>query len=621
MVFRILTASLLSVAAVASVSAQIEPTRTGTRANLAPFYHGVASGDPLSDAVIIWTRVTSDSVNVTVDWQMATDTAMANIVASGTTTTNAAKDFTVKVDVTGLLPNTFYYYEFKAHNKYSVRGRTKTTPVGDNDSLRFAIVSCSNFPQGYFNAYSRITARNDVDAVLHLGDYIYEYGDGEYGTARPYDPTNEIITLTDYRTRHSQYKLDEDLMRMHQQYPVIAVWDDHETANNSWYGGAGNHTDGTEGDWFDRKAAGVRAYYEWLPLRMPDPQDTQRIYRKFSYGDLVDLYMLDTRLEGREVQNGTGNTSPTRTIMGHQQFDWLTSNMINSTARWQVLGQQVMMAPLNVQPLSFLPPIYPNDDQWDGYSGERLKLYDTLFTHNIQNMVVLTGDIHTSWANDLPTSTYNPSTGAGSAGVEFVATSVTSPGLDFLAGLGSSVVTSINDHMKYVDLDKHGYVILDINKNRAQGEWFFVDRIDQPSTTEAYDDGWFCANGTRYLQHASGASVANPGHIGVPAPLDPRVFVSGTTKVPNATESVLLGVYPNPVQGNELTLQYTLNQTGNVSVMLYDLQGKMLQQRSFGNQGAGLHVQDFELREMPAGTYVLVMHIGNKTHQRMIVRQ
>lgn len=593
--------------------------RTGARADLAPFYHGVASGDPLTDAVIIWTRVTTDSASVQVSWKMATDTAMLNVVASGLTSTDASKDYTVKVDVTGLQPNTFYYYEFMAYNKYSVRGRTKTAPTGDVDSIRFAVVSCSNLPQGYFNAYNRITARNDVDAVLHLGDYIYEYGDGQYGTTRPYDPANEIITLSDYRVRHSQYKLDQDLMRMHQQYPMMAIWDDHETANNSWYGGAENHTPGTEGDWFARKDAGIRAYYEWMPLRMPDQQDTQRIYRKFSYGDLLDLYMLDTRLEGREVQNGTGNTSPTRTLLGQQQFNWLCSNMRTSNARWQILGQQVMMAPLNVQPLSFLPPIYPNDDQWDGYSGERLRLYDTLFSNNIQNMVVLTGDIHTSWGNDLPTDTYNGSTGAGSAGVEFVITSVTSPGLDFLAGIGSGLVMGANDHMKYVDLEKHGYLILDINKTRTQGEWIYVDRIDAPSTVEAFDEAWYCNNGERHLRQGNNQSVANPGNIGVPAPLDPRIFVTGV-KQTSGTETVLLGVYPNPFE-QQLTLQYHLHQAAKVEITLFDLQGRQVLHRDLGTQSAGLVEERLDLPNLPAGSYVVVVHLGDKKHQRMLVKR
>jgi alkaline phosphatase D len=596
-----------------------EPTRSGALECLAPFYHGVASGDPLSDKVILWTRVTTDSISVNVDWRIATDTAMLNIVGSGSTTTDATKDFSVKIDATGLQPFTWYYYEFEAYGKKSIRGRTRTLPVGDVDSLRFAVVSCADYTNGYYNAYSKITERNDLFAVIHLGDYIYEYGGGT--APRNHEPSNEILSVSDYRIRHSHYKLDEDLMRLHQQYPFFAVWDDHETANNSWVGGAENHTPGTEGDWFDRKAAGVQAYYEWMPLRMPDLQDTQRIYRKFRFGELIDLYMMDTRLQGREEQNGH-DLSTTRTLLGQQQFNWFTNSIDTSTTRWQVMGQQVMMGKLNLQPLSFLPPFYPNDDQWDGYPYERQRIWDTVLNNNIQNFVVLTGDIHTSWAMDLPARSYNGSTGAGSAGVEFVATSVTSSGSPLPISI--SIIQSANPHIKYADLTNHGYVLLDINKNRTQGEFWYVNTISTRGGTESYNRGYFVNNGERNLRQSSGMSMPSPNMIGIKSPLFPRGYnpSCNTTSVElneNNRESVLLGVYPNPFN-SEIMIQLTLNQNVKTTAIVYDLMGREVAKKEFGNLNAGIYELPLNLDNLNSGAYIVVLKMGERINQRKIVK-
>jgi alkaline phosphatase D len=597
-----------------------EPARSGALECLAPFYHGVASGDPLSDRVILWTRVTTDSNSVNVDWRIATDTSMANIVGSGSTTTDATKDFSVKIDASGLQPFTWYYYEFEAYGKKSIRGRTRTLPVGDVDSLRFAVVSCADYTNGYYNAYSKITERNDLFAVIHLGDYIYEYGGGT--APRNHEPSNEILTVSDYRIRHSHYKLDEDLMRLHQQYPFFAVWDDHETANNAWFGGAENHTPGTEGNWFDRKAAGVQAYYEWMPLRMPDLQDTQRIYRKFRFGELIDLYMMDTRLQGREEQNGH-DLSTSRTLLGQQQFDWFVNSMDTSSTRWQVMGQQVMMGRLNLQPLSFLPPFYPNDDQWDGYPYERQRIWDTVLTNNIQNFVVLTGDIHTSWAMDLPANNYNSSTGAGSAGVEFVATSITSSGSPLPISL--SIIQSANPHIKYADLTNHGYVLLDINKNRTQGEFWFVNSISSRGTTESFNRGYFVNNGERYLRQAPGMSMPSSNMIGTKSPLFPRgvnpasCFPTSIEANLNNRESVLLGVYPNPFNA-EIMIQLTLHDNAKTTATVYDLMGREVARKDFGQLDAGIYELPFNLDNLGSGAYIVQLRMGNKINQRKIIK-
>ncbi len=269
-----------------------------------PFYHGVASGDPLPDRVVIWTRVTPDDSlsRIVVKWEISESPDFSTLIQHDTLSTTPLKDYTVKVDVTGLQPGTFYYYRFHALNATSPAGRTKTAPVSMPDSLKFAVVSCSNWEWGYFNAYARI-AEKELDAVIHLGDYIYEYGTGRYGDTtigRINIPRHEIVNLKDYRTRHSLYRLDEGLRAMSAAHPLIAIWDDHEVANNSYTEGAENHQPEKEGDYATRKNAARQAYYEWLPIR-----EGETHYRSFSFGELAHLIMLDERLEGREAPPAT----------------------------------------------------------------------------------------------------------------------------------------------------------------------------------------------------------------------------------------------------------------------------------------------------------------------------
>lgn len=557
---------------------------------LKPFYHGVASGDPTPNKVIIWTRVTPDSTFVgpaTVEWRMATDTGMTNIVQSGTYVTDINKDYTVKVDVSGLLPNKYYYYEFTYDSLNSIRGRTKTAPLAMQDSLRFGVVSCANYEAGYFNVYKVLTERNDIDAIIHLGDYIYEYEHTGYSynstAGRKFEPATEIITLNDYRTRYSCYKLDDDLIRLHQQYPFIMVWDDHESANDSYKDGAGNHNSG-EGLWIDRKQASQQAYMEWNPIRPVIPGDNSLIYRKIQYGPLMDLIMLDTRLHGREAQSGTtGSTvnNPNRTILGADQYQWLSDQLLYTQAQWKIIGQQVMMAPLTVAGIGV------NGDQWDGYPAERNKLISLVLANNIQNVAVLTGDIHTSWANDVPTANYNSNTGAGSAFVEFVTTSVTSPG--FPIGVGMSIIKLANPHVKFVNLDKKGFIILDVNQQRVQADWFFVSTINYSSSNYNYAESWYENAGERHLRKAN--SVAMPRHdmYYQTAPLWPRPFVAppivepeDTTSNPQpgtglqeADEIAVVGVYPNPFTEG-LSLQLYLANPGDIVIDILSLSGQKL---------------------------------------------
>ncbi|MBN4062009.1 MAG: alkaline phosphatase [Flavobacteriales bacterium] len=562
---------------------------------LEPFYHGVASGDPTTGGFIIWTRVTPDSSvtgSVSIDWLVATDTNMTQSVAQGTVSTDPSKDYTVKVDVTGLQPNTYYYYEFNNNGKYSLRGRSKTLPIGDVDSLRFAIVSCANLEAGYFNSYASIKSRNDIDAVLHLGDYIYEYESGGYSPnpniiGRNWDPDWEITELIDYRTRYSSYHLDEDLRKMHQQYPMIVIWDDHESANDSWFGGAENHTPGTEGYWFDRKSYANQAFNEWLPIREEDAPNDTTIFRKFSYGDLLDLHMLDTRLYGRDEQGGTSNTDTNRTILGIDQLNWLKNNLSSGTAQWNIIGQQVMMAPLTV----FGSPV--NDDQWDGYPAERDKLYKHVLNNSINDIVVLTGDIHTSWANNLE---YNNQP----AGVEFVATSVTSPGLSIPGG--EPIVLASNPHIEFVNLTENGYVILDINKQRTVSEWYFVPDIDNQTDQATHETSWLTNYGDRFLS-SGGAPVSPRPELNQPfAPENPR-WPTGIVEV-NAPGVVILGAYPNPF--NEfILLHYYLDEKADIKAKLMDVSGRIIQETSIGSMQTGVNQSVIRVGDIAAGMYIL----------------
>ena len=488
-----------------------QESRATLKAGQAPFFHGVASGDPLSDQVMLWTKVTPPAGNVNsiqVFWQVATDVDFTNIINFGNTTADASSDYTVKLDVCGLQPSTHYYYLFHALGQNSVTGRTKTAPAIGGTEARFAVASCSSYEHGYFNAYESMSKRNDLDAVIHLGDYIYEYEAGGYsssvitGAGRVNQPSTEIITLTDYRIRHSHYKLDNQLQRVHQVHPFITTWDDHETANDSYKDGAQNHSSGTEGQWTTRKISGTQAYKEYMPIRNPDANDDVKIWRNLRYGNLLDLIVLDSRLWGRDEQDLGEADNSNHKLLGNDQFSWLENQLADNTTDWKIICQQVMMAPLEIFGTAV------NSDQWDGYSAQRDRLVDYIENNNIENPVVLTGDIHTAWVNNVPG---NAST---SAAVEFVVTSVTSPGLDFLNSLGG-LITTFNPHIQYVNLQEHGYMVLTVDQNKAQGDYVWLN-IESLDSTETAGPSYFTNNGTSNM--TSTASAVSPITGGAPVP-------------------------------------------------------------------------------------------------------
>lgn len=510
------------------------------------FDHGVASGDPLADCVILWTRITPATARpaLSLTYVIATDPALTQIVQRGSAKTNPARDYTVKVDALGLKPATTYYYRFSCEGVDSPVGRTRTLPITGVSSLRFAVVSCSNHAYGYFNAYARIAARADLDLVMHLGDYLYEYGAGQYGSVRTPEPAHEIVSLDDYRQRHAQYKRDADAQAMHRQHPLIAIWDDHETANNSWKTGAENHQPATEGDWNARVAAAMQAYYEWMPVRPVDVNNLRDNHRSFAYGDLAELLMLEERINARSEQLTTavhptafgagfatsdpGYGDASRTLLGDTEEAWLINRLRTTPAQWKLLGQGVMFAQLKAPGANQAtdPGLYfINSDQWDGYEPARNRVFAGIqgdAAHpQVNNVVVLTGDIHSSWAADLNPNPYNPAvatggydkaSGAGSLAVEFVGTSVTSPGIDTdTTGAIAAAIKFYNPHFKYVQLTRRGYMLMDVNRDRVVGEWWYVDTVASPSNVETFAAAWEVHAGENHLRASAQTTPrANP---------------------------------------------------------------------------------------------------------------
>lgn len=522
-------------AATAVLAGPLAAALPARAADAAPaFLHGVASGDPLPDGILLWTRVTPApeatpgsglGPDTEVSWIVARDKALTNIVTKGSTTATAASDHTVKADIRGLEPATDYWFRFSAGGTDSPVARTRTAPAATASvaGLRFGVVSCANWEGGYFSSYRHLAARGDLDAWLHLGDYIYEYGTGEYGTrdtvVRQTAPTHEILTLADYRIRHGKYKTDRDLQALHAVAPVIAIWDDHEIANDAWSGGAENHTEGAEGTWAARRDAAKQAYFEWMPVR---PAIAGTTYRRLRFGKLADLSLLDLRsFRSQQVKVGNGEVDdPDRTLTGRAQLDWLKAGLKSSDTTWRLVGNSVMISPFAIGSLTadLLKPLAKlmglpqeglalNPDQWDGYTDDRRELLAHLRANAIRNTVFLTGDIHMAWANDVPVDagTYPLS---ASAATEFVVTSVTSDNLDDLvkvpegtvSAIASPIIRAANRHVHWVDTDRHGYGVLDITAERAQMDYYVLSDKAKQDATAAWTRSFRTRSGTQKVE-------------------------------------------------------------------------------------------------------------------------
>ncbi|WP_236245331.1 alkaline phosphatase [Streptomyces sp. CC210A] len=534
----VVKAAATAVAAPALLAAA-PPAAADTRAPA--FLHGVASGDPLPDGVLLWTRVTptpdatpgsGKGPDTEVRWEVAEDRAFTRTVARGTTVAGTDSDHTVKVDVRGLQPATTYWFRFSAAGDAgsgaqapSPVGRTRTAPAYDAalPGIRFGVASCANWEAGYFAAYRHLAARSDLDAVLHLGDYIYEYGSGQYPKTsrvlRPHEPRHEIVTLADYRVRHATYKTDRDLQALHAAHPVIAIWDDHEFADDTWSGGADNHTPEGEGAWAERVAAAKRAYFEWMPVRT---STEGTVYRRLRYGKLADLHLLDLRsFRSQQTATGSGEVDdPERTITGRAQLDWLKAGLASSDATWRLVGTSVMISPVafGSLPAHLLGPVAElmglpsgglavNTDQWDGYTDDRRELLAHLTERGVRNTVFLTGDIHMAWANDVPVTaaTYPKSP---SAATEFVVTSVTSDNLDDIlrvpantaSYVAAAAIRAANSHVHWVDMDHHGYGVLDVTAERSQMDYYVLSQRKDPAASARWTRSYRTLSGTQKVE-------------------------------------------------------------------------------------------------------------------------
>lgn len=493
------------------------------------FTHGVASGEPGPDSALLWTRYVSangDDARLTVEVSETADFSRPREV--GAATARRADDFTARLTARRLPTNRFLYYRFTARDgSRSPIGRTRTLPDGRVDRFALGVVSCSNLPFGFFNAYAHAAARDDLDLIVHTGDYFYEYQRGAYPGAdvalagRLIEPANELIRLADYRLRYASYRADPDLRRLHQNFPMIAAWDDHEVANDAWKDGAQNHNEG-EGDYSERKRVAIKAHTEWMPVS-GKPWDSYEI------GDLATIIKPETRITGRSEQVEPAGASlaaiqqqlgdPKRSMFGAAQEKWVARELQRSVrrgAKWQVLAQQVNVGRVFTPPGStaLLAPGAPanivarvtageaasaagisnNLDNWGGYPAARARLLGAAQSANAE-LVVLSGDSHNGWAFDFAED-------GKPAGVEFGGHSVTSPGYEaFLTGTDPKTVAArlrgSSPELKWADTSRRGYMVVELTPERANGEWVFMDTIRQRSTATVPSHRMGVARGRR----------------------------------------------------------------------------------------------------------------------------
>jgi alkaline phosphatase D len=489
------------------------------------FTHGVASGEPRQRSVMLWTRyVPASGTRARLHWQVSPTADFRRIAAEGDVAAEAEHDGCVKPVVTGLKPGRWYYYRFRdGRGASSVVGRTRTLPEGRTDRFSLGIFSCANLPFGWFNAYAHAAGRRDLDLIVHLGDYFYEYARGTYPSAgeamagRIIEPPGEAAALDGYRARFAAYRADPDLQALHRLFPMVMMWDDHETANDSWSGGAENHQADKEGPWSVRKAAAQRAYREWLPV-------SDNAWEAYEIGDLATLFRPETRLTARSeppdyarliagkqdvkaalagFRDGAWH-DPERTMLGSEQEAWLTGALRRSTAqgtRWQLLAQQTVMGAVALPPEAkgWIAPDAPefirrrsglgltasalglplNLDSWDGYPAARDRLLRSALDADA-NLVVLSGDSHNAWAFDLKLEGH-------AAGAELAGHSVTSPGLEAYAPRIAPAeiargMIARNPALKWTDVSRRGYMSLTLTRDRAEGEWHLLDTVRQRST-------------------------------------------------------------------------------------------------------------------------------------------
>lgn len=486
------------------------------------FSHGVASGEPSQNSVLLWTRFVSDLADTKLRAEVSETPDFRSITTGAETVAAPGRDYTAKAIVRGLAPGRAYYYRFIAPDgSISPIGQTRTLPEGGIDKYRMAVFSCSNMPFGWFNAYAHAAQVGDFDIALHLGDYIYEYQRGDYPSVkdtvagRLIEPANEIVSLADYRLRYASYRADPDLQAIHARAPMLCMWDDHEFANDAYADGAQNHQ-ANEGDWQTRKAAAEKAYREWMPVRDLDMGERWAGYR---IGDLAEIFMTESRIGARskpaelQIPKGADEAatlaalkaftqgdwqSADRTMLGSKQENWLADGFTNSKAKWNVWAQQTIMGTI-LQPdatVNWLAPDAPdfakarvrrgamaakagipaNLDAWDGYPEARARALSAA-QNSKADLIVLTGDSHNAWAFDLRHD-------GKAAGVELAGQSVSSPGFEtyFTGATPATVAKGVmasNTGLKWMDSSRRGYMLVELTPERTTSEWRFVETVKE----------------------------------------------------------------------------------------------------------------------------------------------
>lgn len=494
-----------------------------------PFTLGVASGDPLPDGIVLWTRLVSDPLNasahptdgISVKWELSEDEGFRKVVRSGTAIARPELAHSVHVDVRGLKPGREYWYRFKSGSEISPVGRTQTAPASNErvNELTFAFVSCQNYEHGYYTAYQHM-AKEDLDLVIHLGDYIYEYAPHRYvarsGNVRQHRG-GEAKTLAEYRDRYAQYRSDPDLQTAHARFPWLVVWDDHEVNNNY----AGDHPETRESpeSFLRRRAEAYQAYYEHMPLRLsslPDGRHMQ-LHRRLAFGDLADFHMLDTRqyrsdqVRGENwMKRGRKSLDPDRTLLGREQERWLLKGLSRSGARWNILAQQVF----------FSQRVWRkggrallNMDAWDGYAAARDRLLEFFARGRVSNPVILTGDVHSNWACDLKSDFDNPR--SSTVGAEFVGTSVSSGGDGNDTGKNARRILADNPHIHFFN-NQRGYVRCHLTRDLWQTDYRVVPYVSRPGAPIHTQSSFVVENGNPGVQRAGG-SARREVRIGKPA--------------------------------------------------------------------------------------------------------
>lgn len=513
---RLLQTGLFGIAAIATPAGAAIMAAKG-------FTHGVASGEPTAASVLLWTRCVGSDGGTKLRAEISEDATFKRVISGGDVMATPERDFTAKIVLKGLKPARRYYYRFVASDgSVSAIGRTKTLPRGKTAAYNLAVYSCANMPFGWFNAYGHGAARDDIDLVVFLGDYFYEYKAGDYPSAkqrlpdRMIQPANEVIALADYRLRYASYRADADLQKLHQMQPCIAMWDDHEFANDAWENGAENHQPG-EGDWAERKAAAEKAWREWMPVS-DNVGDTR--WSRYTIGDLAVIHMTESRIGARSQQLSfagiTGDdaalakhftefrdgpwSDPARTMLGGRQEKWLAEGFAGNTTPWNIWAQQTILGTVR-QPeavASWITPNAPsyvqdriargaaaaksglpaNLDNWDGYPAARERVLKAAQSAR-SDLIVLTGDSHNAWAFNLPS-------GGKPAGVELGGQSVTSPGYEstFTTTPPQDVAAALiatNDQLKWADTSQRGYMTVQLSPGKAISNWHFMATVRQKS--------------------------------------------------------------------------------------------------------------------------------------------